>query len=466
VPPKSWTAWPLTADIVPRPSPHLLAENEDRSTPDHGGSRSELEELLIANVLSTAKKRFTEREWESSSTGSKAEVDPDGTSDGEDDDNLSAPDDSTDPLLSSLEEEEGSPRRQQPPEETASGEATTAGREKSKDTKIYARTTISADDERSKSLLLPSIRHCLTELDKVLMALHHARQTCLYYSSDRSDSETQTDNESSKPPITEDLPRHTRSRLKKSIPSADNMTDSPAPGLREQSTKRGTDPRARRRRAARLGLRDWSELLGTAALVGVSPDVIRRTTQRCASLFGEGMTFIEDHSMVGGKEWQRLDYLQDQIPGDSSASESDSKPADGQKGPRVRKRYSQGDTYRRPLKHTQSGADTGGSDSEVRGRSDVTFFCPVEDCPRARHGFVRRYNVSRHLQEAHFMDETEVREVLDRSSESLEEGVHTDGYLKHIRRRAGWTGKRTRLTNAEYERKKTPNSKHGSEHME
>jgi len=41
----------------------------------------------------------------------------------------------------------------------------------------------------------------------------------------------------------------------------------------------------------RIGLRDWSDVLGIAALQGWDGVVIDAAAKRCAALFGEGMDF-------------------------------------------------------------------------------------------------------------------------------------------------------------------------------
>ena len=45
------------------------------------------------------------------------------------------------------------------------------------------------------------------------------------------------------------------------------------------------------RRQRKLGLRDWGEVLGVAAMVGWDREVIDKAVSRCAKLFGEGIDF-------------------------------------------------------------------------------------------------------------------------------------------------------------------------------
>ncbi len=49
------------------------------------------------------------------------------------------------------------------------------------------------------------------------------------------------------------------------------------------------------RRQRRLDLRDWSDILSTASLIGWDEEVIARTADRCSRLFGEGIRFRSLH---------------------------------------------------------------------------------------------------------------------------------------------------------------------------
>ncbi|KAI9774210.1 MAG: hypothetical protein M1839_001756 [Geoglossum umbratile] len=45
------------------------------------------------------------------------------------------------------------------------------------------------------------------------------------------------------------------------------------------------------KRQGQLGLRDWSDVLGIASMVGWDPETISRAAARCSTLFGEGISF-------------------------------------------------------------------------------------------------------------------------------------------------------------------------------
>ncbi|KJZ77338.1 hypothetical protein HIM_03062 [Hirsutella minnesotensis 3608] len=60
----------------------------------------------------------------------------------------------------------------------------------------------------------------------------------------------------------------------------------------------------------RWGLRDWSDVVGAAALAGFPEDVVRRTTRRCARLFGEGMVIrrLEETPLTRGRDLAVVDF--------------------------------------------------------------------------------------------------------------------------------------------------------------
>ncbi|KAH0558388.1 hypothetical protein GP486_004952, partial [Trichoglossum hirsutum] len=49
--------------------------------------------------------------------------------------------------------------------------------------------------------------------------------------------------------------------------------------------------RHRFKKQRQLGLRDWSDILGVASMVGWEPEAISRAAARCSTLFGEGINF-------------------------------------------------------------------------------------------------------------------------------------------------------------------------------
>lgn len=155
----------------------------------------------------------------------------------------------------------------------------------------------------------------------------------------------------------------------------------------------------------RLGLRDWSEVLGMAALAGFSEDVIKRATQRCADMFGEGMVvrtlveapFFDENSIIEKR------YQPDMIPDFESDSEDSQDP-------------------------------------EIKPFRDVfsqTYLCPVKDCTEEK-GFKDQLHLTAHLRSFHEMSSEEIAEFDVASDEEVEGAVHVDGYLRPVKRM--WRG--------------------------
>lgn len=414
-----------------------------------------LEEALVGTTLRIAKERLNDREWASS--------------DDEEDTNTNVKEDGKEAREGSNQDVEMADR-----ENTAESMRVDIS---------TLNTAISADDDRSRELLHPAIRHNLSKIDDLLMALHHSRRACLRSMSE--DSETQTDitemtnqdpSEGEEDEDTQSIPatpskkqkinRKGRGRPRKyetisgfSLSQTESVIESPSPSkspkrgrpkkdyprlvdesdyeyalrvarLRKQplpppSSFPGTtepesptptvrsnrsSPRKRRnsefelKAGSRWNPRDWSEVLGAAAIIGFSEDVIARATQRCADLFGEGMAMrtLGDGLPRAGRV---VTYLPDVDP--TVEDESPGSSDDGG-NEQAEERDEDHDTVQR-LDINESEDEGGVSDtSEVvkdgkkqrRPLSDVInekYRCPVATCLRSKHGFGKKYHLGRHL---------------------------------------------------------------------
>ena len=467
-PSRVWTAWPLPPDQVPRQDERIGPDNEDdlftfKRSEKERPSR-ELEHVLMGIVLKFAKERWQGREI--ASGGETFQEEP---SDGE---------------QMEVQKLKRSKRGGESHEEDlidygiADGSQGNAVRESSQPTpeKTILVPIISADDEHSRDLLRPSIRHTLSQLDTTLMALHHARQTCHRYATDSecssdddgrarsavSQPETvpekkpvgrprKFENLTSRPrsiedqvsePINADLVRAKkthRGRPRKHYEILEGETQEeylirvariqkkPLPTFistraisREQCSELSLiKGRRGRRKREKLGTRDWSEVLGSAAIVGLPPDVIARATQRCANLFGECMTMRHLTDTPAGAEESHIltTYVPEKIPdlslqSQSGPEENSEEDMDTEPEPRRPKKYL-------PKQHT--------------------YTCPIEDCWRQVQGFSVRSRLLRHLKGFHKMSENEAIDILDESKE-IHGGVHVDGFLKPIKNISGVRG--------------------------
>ena len=417
VPPKVWTAWPMPPDEVPREGEKKLGRWEDedeRWTLRREGSgmpSEELQELLVAEALKRAKERFRQRDWGSSDE----EI---GVASSNEDRSIKKAKDSSTSAAESHDDVFGSRKSS------------------------YMKPVIMADDERARDILQPTVRHILSKLDGLLMGLHHARQAYLPTGDDTTASETQTDVEETSPTPSK-RKRNIKPRKASHTISKDNgepgvdaepgvglASDSdsdfvpsiglsPSPPTPRSRKKQRTplSPRSaslsRQRRQKRLGLRDWSDVLGVASMVGFDAKVVERAAERCTRLFGEGIRFRTLHEgneadseaeLVRGKRRKTRPHAPEMIP----------KPVDDQETHKL---------SRKPVQPTADGL----------------YYCPWTYCKRSQVGFSRPWNVKKHLKEIHG-DRGPKNENIEIVGEVVG-GIHVDGFMKPIQARPGWRGK-------------------------
>lgn len=191
----------------------------------------------------------------------------------------------------------------------------------------------SADEDRSHKLLAPAVRHVIADLDKLLLALHHQRDGQEFDTADEdsdedsekasdeeSDSDETSDEDSDEESDEESDDESTRSISKASIltsmkhqdqdtimldtnavPSGSKYKDNDNDNAPRDSKHRRPSPTDSAEEDKReLGLRDWSQVLGMAAMTGWNPAIVERARKRCAALFGEDMIFrtLPEHGPV------------------------------------------------------------------------------------------------------------------------------------------------------------------------
>ena len=246
-PPRNWTAWPMPPNLVPREYETKRWEDEEwRVGPYVKRERrpgDELRELLTARVLKTAKERLEERDSEDT------------------------------------------------PEDDEEGE--------------YPKPVVIVDDNAAVKTLRPSIQHVTGKLDGVLMGLHQARS---YYSTKRISKTKRPASKSDGSPTQgvtatrkRDMPsieqggssaESTHSDVETSISEDSRLLKKQKGG---NATVKGNNIESNLSRTGRLGLRDWSDILGIASMIGVDAAVVDRAASRCVDLLGEGMSFRTLH---------------------------------------------------------------------------------------------------------------------------------------------------------------------------
>ncbi|KAJ4271465.1 hypothetical protein NW762_000168 [Fusarium torreyae] len=203
------------------------------------------------------------------------------------------------------------------------------------------------------------------------------------------------------------------------------------------------------RKLARWGLRDWSDVLGAAAIAGFSGDVVARTARRCADLFGEGMVVrtLNEVPAANEKGTNSVEYRPEPIQLSYSDLEADDESDDAADLTQRRvasRQASLAHSSRSPdsiRSSSRRSTRSPGPPSAIRsprsrsGSAGGLFFCPIPSCDRAAQGFTRKANLRRHLELVH-QGQTEEMD----SDEEVAGGVHVDGFLKPIVPGRGWRG--------------------------
>ncbi|KAB5578609.1 hypothetical protein GE09DRAFT_1090394 [Coniochaeta sp. 2T2.1] len=371
--------------------------------------------------------------------------------------------------------------------------------------------TVAIDDEVSYELLRPVARHILSKLDQTLAVLHNARMAVVESGSDFEEDEDQeakgaepkkspkrktwtgddTDTASEKPssrrrtqhaPQEGETDREMQVRLAKKyhrrVPrfsdeegettAAETAGSSKARRRKKvrvttRSMARDTSNKPdshsdRGSRLDRLSLRDWSDVLGAAALAGFSPNVIARATQRCSDLFGQGMEFntLYEEPASGRANKSRSTRYTPGLPTTDEESHEEEGYRSAAEQIRAVSRASSVIVNDSSSEDENKSATTPGTPgTSRRGRrkgraysvapSVVRLYCPHANCSGAINGFTRRYNLKQHLITVH----GKTPEVLSEGDDDMDEmhgAVHLDGFLKPIRPKKGWRAADTGLS--------------------
>lgn len=491
-PPKSWTAWPLRADLVPPDDFMKSTEDEDEALTFRKIERkvpsSQLEDVVSAKILRSAKEKFRKREIDESlapahntsnvkqwTMSSGSENESSSSQAGSEDD------EEKDKVLGVNDQHAGEKAVQ----------------------KTY-KPTVATDDDTSYELIRPSTRAILSRIDQTLTILHNARTTSsrdlIDPVSSSSDAEDDLFNEAtpsghrsrsrakslSRPTsrtnsvssshrarsrslsrgattspskaksnrgrkVTsmpregeterEFLQRRAREQKKRRPVFSDDETTTAAEGAKSPRKRRQRQTRARsgdeaywsQKKLDRLNLRDWSDVIGAAALAGFDARVIERATQRCANLFGQGMemhTINED----AGVETKRY------VPGRvvlSSDSEDDSE--DGQFDAHENHPLSRHSSLAPSRAISLASSDADEHDrrenesprkrqkrSSSRGSAIESYYCHHDGCDRAARSFDRPANLRRHLRLVHGEGGDQGDDTPQREHRDLYYCTHTD----------------------------------------
>ena len=299
--------------------------------------------------------------------------------------------------------------------------------------KTYTRPVVLADDAKALTISRPMINSLLEQIDGLAMAirrtrLNHVRggETSTDVSSQSefdSDSEsvgsgsrtssrqgslsarkkpsrTSSRSSSKAKETTQKAPNHQAGPLDSDSASEyeEPLATFPKPQLRRkrsrsESTVDEDDLLSARDWTGRAKLMDWSEVLGIAATKGWDDRALARTAQRCAALFGEGMSFVPfDERLATKPSADPVHYTPTTVLAPGTHSIVPKLP-------------------RRPL--FQVG----------------TLLCPHTDCYGNKTEFGLPYRVIEHCMRIHGYDP---RLNDSDNEERTIGGVHVDGFLQPI----------------------------------
>lgn len=241
---------------------------------------------------------------------------------------------------------------------------------------------------------------------------------------------------------------------------AESTKEAPRRGRQRNFNRRERRPSAvnseywQQKRFERLNLRDWSDVMGAAALAGFSPKVIARATQRCANLFGQGMEMHTIGEAAGPSDVNAMETKR-YTPGEpvpSSSSESD-----GEDDSFVLRQARSMSRHSSMAPSRAASPEISGSESQdrqsprkrqkrsaSRSAAIAQHYCPHPDCERAVTGFGRPYNLKRHIELVHQGEQMADDKTEDAKEERSYGGVSLDGFLEPIRIQKGWRADDTR----------------------
>ena len=274
-PPDVWTAWPMRIDQLPM---NKYGNRESAS--------EALEQSLAATILRFAKEQWNARERQTSEErqpGTDSQVQERSRSPISSHSSHSA----RDILSRATSPEYALPEGVQTFSSQAFLEETTSDEEENTEGVNDDEAVLLADDEEALEVMRPALRHVMSKADDLLHGLHTARAAYADKGQSRSRSRsmmsTDTDGDyrfirtGSKGAVVKEM------RKKRKRPTSVSG-ESP-------STSRGRSSTRAPKRKKKLRLRDWSDVIGLAAMKGFPPEVIARASERCAKLFDENMMF-------------------------------------------------------------------------------------------------------------------------------------------------------------------------------
>lgn len=359
-PDTKWTAWPLESSLITASDDVFWRQN--RSGDANRGNLPQPPSTILSAALVAISLRMAKSQWH---TRPLAELEPWAQQADPRDEALEPPDSSAhDPLL----------------------------------------PVILSDDSEARRILNPAISSAMSRLDGLLTALHHNRAGHHAYSKDDHASKLRRTSLSRSRTKSADMRSRSRRRASPKRSPSESGIGSPLASHRgeahsmkrrkvQSSSRENHEDRGRTSRRAssvtstassasdsdgghERSTRDWSEVLGLAALCGWDHRIVKRAQIRCSELFNESMDFTsmgdEDHVLVDRPDARP------------------SQPTIPVKSPAWAQRR-----------------------SEVEGNRLPVYFCPFTDCPRHDSGWLisKGYKFRAHMKKKHKLSNDQLKEL-------------------------------------------------------
>jgi hypothetical protein len=263
-----WTAWPLSSEDVPRTGERFGVSLPDQSHPLPGSyskdeqwrPSGEMEQAVLALMLRKIKDKHIKEAVNHSraiaSATAKAKF---------------IKDESKEVELRGVDRASDASDNESPQDGNLGSEASFhADQSVFLPSANYFQPGILEDDDEAFELLQPEIHHILSKLDDLLYGLHRGRKG--HKASKGDGSRSRSRNASSR--STSTRPASRQSIQEDESDEQDEAHDSHKP-----------------KRRKKVDLRDWSEVMNVASLVGWDHSIVERSVHRCANLFNENVDY-------------------------------------------------------------------------------------------------------------------------------------------------------------------------------
>lgn len=420
---KRWGAWPLPPSRVPRPDDHMKEWLNDPDTirmPPDPRPSAELEESIIAVMTRISKENFLDRDWDYDgikTNKQKGLIDPDAMMDKED------------------EKDEDDQKDLDPYADPS-----------------FLQPALQTDDDVARRQLRPLARNVITQVDKLLTSLQRTMDYRIDERPNRSRPKPRLDDNATESKSGEKATSKNESRgRKRSCNERSSPAKSEGESMRETSQFRdqSRDSRASANEVneasdeeddcsddgipfnGKLPLRDWSEVMGLASMIGLPREAVTRASKRCADLFNQDMTFRtfrEGRIAPAGRKEDKSIYY--------DYYESQSEHSDSNSPDRKRKRVSRNKSKSHSRRNNSNSREAGSVPVEPpvnphtivpgfapslgttperssperstsrrpKGKGEhrkVDLVCPIKSCARHMEGFSRTWNLNLHMKRVH-----------------------------------------------------------------